>query len=287
MSLMLIQYFVHDAILNGSRLGGVQTVTLEKSFSESNHNLYSNPFKERALYYEIPNTSFSIEKILTDSYGPTFPGFDIRELIPKRPVDKYDLGVIIYGGGSIKFVDSVLTGIAYSFRNTGWFSERLSFEARVSEQTTAGNLGEGISRSNEGVPYQRQHFTGGSLPTEIAGQILLSVDIELSINHQDLISYGYMKTYETKFVSLPVDITASFTILDRGYSQSRVDYTGSDINDVINQQAISISTVPFSIDLGDKNVLVSMSRSGADAGNSDYSTITYTYKNINNYFKLL
>lgn len=287
MSIKLIQYFVHDATINGSRVGGSQTLTISKNIEPSQITPWGHPFENRAKFRKKPKVTCSLQKILTDDYGPTFPGFDIQNLIPKRPVDKYDLGATIYGGGSIKLIDSILTGISYTFGNQGFFTEDLTFEGTVSEASTAGNEGTGLTRNAEGIPYQRQHFNGGTLPSEIIGQTLLNVTVNLSIPYSELGYYGSFYTYETMFVAFPVEISTSFEILDKGYSQSDIDYLDNIINDEITYRSITISTIPVSIDLGDKNVLVSMERGGANAGDSGYSTIKCTYINSNNYFKLI
>lgn len=289
MSIKLIQYFVHDATINGSRVGGSQTLTIAKNVDPSEAVPWGSPFVDRAKFKKKPRTTFSLQKILTDDYGPTFSGFDIRDLIPKRPVDKYDVGATIYGGGSILLSDCVLTGISYSFRSRGWFTEDLTFEGTVTSGTAAGSEGAGLSRNEEGIPYQRQHFTGGTLPSEVDGQILFGVQVDLSISYGELATFGTFKTYENKFVSLPVQVTTSFETLDRGYSQSELDLSNNmgDINDEIIKQAILINSVPLSIDLGANNVLTSIDRSGANAGDSDYSTLTYNYMNVDNSFKLI
>lgn len=287
MSIKLVQYFVHDATINGTRVGGNQTLTITKDVEPSATTPWGSPFTDRASFKKKPRTTFSLQKILTDDYGPTLAGFDIRNLIPKRPVDKYDVGATIYGGGSIKLKDCVLVGITYSFRNQGAFTESLTFEGTVAEGASAGAEGTGLTRTASGTPYMRQHFLGGSLPSEVSGQVLLGVDVELSISYGELATFGSFLTCDNKFVALPVQVSSSFEVLDRGYSHSGVDFFGDVINDELTKQTISINTTPFSIDLGSKNVLASINRSGASAGDSDYSVITYNYINTDNSFKLL
>lgn len=286
MTIPLIQYFVHDATINDSRIGGSQSLTISKNMEPSDVAVWGNPSQTRSKFYKKPTVNFSLEKILTDDYGPTFGSFNLAELITKRPVDKYDLGAKIYGGGSIKLVDSVLTGISYSFRNQGWFIENLSFQGVVSEAATAGTSGTGLTREETGIPYQRQHYLGGTLPSDIVGKTLLGIEINISISYAEISSFGSFPLYENKFVQLPVDISVTYETLDRGYSQSRFDYFSNEFNDEIEYDSISIVTVPVSINLGTKNVLTSVERSGATAGDSDYSIVKYVYRNVGNYFKI-
>lgn len=286
MSVPLIQYFVHDATINGSRVGGSQTLTISKAVEPSNAQSFGNPFADRSKFRRKPRVDVSLQKMLSDDYGSTIPLFDIRDLAIKRPVDKYDLGATIYGGGSIKLADCVLTGLSYNFSNQGWFTEELSFEGSVSEQTAAGAAGTGLTRTAEGTPYQRQHFLSSTLPAEVDGEVLLSVSVDLSIGYDELVSYGTFYTYETKFVQVPISVNSTFEILDRGYSQTDIDYIANEVMDSLTKQAIVINSTPVSIDLGDKNILVTIERRGANAGDSNYSTLAFTYTNIND-FKLL
>jgi hypothetical protein len=287
MSIKLVQYFVHDATINGGRVGGSQTLTLSQNVESSTVTPWGNPSQSNARFIKKPTTSATLTKMLSDDYGPFFGGFDLRSKIYKRPVDKYDLGAIIYGGGSLSMKDCVLTGMRFSFQNTGFFTEELSFEGSVLSAAAGGAEGTGLSRSEEGFPYRRQHYAKGSRPSSTGSAPLLSIEVSLSISYGTIPTYGKFKTYDNKIVSLPVECTATYEVLDLGYSGGGVEATGDAVNDDISYENVFITTVPVSIDLGGKNVLVSIERSGADAGDSAYSTLKYTYKNTDNTFDII
>lgn len=284
MSIKLVQYFVHDATINGSRVGGSQTLALSQNVEPSVVTPWGDPNKSNSRFIKKPTTSATLTKMLSDTYGPFFNGFDIRNKIYKRPVDKYDLGATIYGGGSISMKDCVLTGIKFSFRNSGFFTEELSFEGVITSSEASGSEGTGLSRNATGLPYRRQDYIGGSRPTGTGSGPLLSVEVSLSVSYGEIPSYGKFKTYNNKIVSLPVDCSVTYEVLDLGYSGGGIDGALDVVYDDVQYETISVSTTPVSIDMGSKNILSSIERSGADAGDSGYSTLRYTYRNTDNYF---
>ena len=120
---------------------------------------------------------------------------------------------------------------------------------------------------------------------------MLSVSASMNINYGEIPTFGGLYTYKNKYMTYPVDISCTYEVLDREYAQSRVDYTGSDPDTIIDDdlesyyRVISIGGVP-AINLGEKNFLTNIDRSGGDAGNSDYSIYRYTYKNNDNSFSI-
>lgn len=284
MSNKVLQYFLHYATIDGTPLGGSQSVSISKNVDSSDTIPWGSPFSARSKFRKKPTTSFSITKMLSDDYGPTFSGFDVQTRIPKRPVDEYDVQCVYKNSaGGFTCVHSVLTGVSYSFSNQGWFTEELTFEGVA---TTGASYGARPPGTNEGTPYQRQNYLGGTLPSEVSGKVLLGIDVNLSIPYGEISSFGSFNTYKNKFIQLPVDISVTYEVLDLTYSQT-ADYAGYVVNDDIIYQSILISTTPVSIDLGSKNFLSSIDRSGANAGDSDYSIMRYTYRNLENYFKLV
>ena len=97
------------------------------------------------------------------------------------------------------------------------------------------------------------------------------------------------------YLTLPIDITANFTVLDLGYYQATGNYNNGLIGDAIYTNISGIPNRPIKIyagnfiyDLGTCNYLTSKGRQGASAGDSTgYTTYTFTYKNSNNYIKIL
>lgn len=285
MSLKLIQYFIHTLKINNQRVGGVQTVTVGKSFNTTNIIGKGSPTNIKN-FYQKPELTISFTKFMSDDYSSYLSGFNIRDEIYKMPPEKlYDIEIGIVGGTGLKFIDTVLGGVTYNFTNQGDFTEELSFIGHVSETTS--------SISAPAVEYgetkRRQHFTKATIPAEIPSSTLLSVTASMNINYGTVPTFGNFYTYKNKFITYPVDISCTYEVLDKGYSQSRVDYTGSGentfINDEVSYRSIIISGVPV-INLGEKNILTNIDRSGGDAGGSDYSIYRYTYKNNDNSFSV-
>ena len=286
MSIKLVQYFVQDCIINGSRVGGVQTVSFDKSVPTTDIINWGNPNESTSIYRKKSATNFTFDKFLSNSHLSYFSGFDIRDSIGKIPLDKYELGVIIYGGTSLKVQDCLLSGINFNFTNDGIFTEQMSFSGHISEIDTSGPEDVGISRNEEGIVYKRQHFFRTFLPAEVNGYPLLRVSVSMSISHGKIPSYGKFYTYEDKYVQVPVDISCEYEIIDLGYSQSDIDILLEEIQDDITFRTIKIQTMPLTIDLGDKNKLSSITKNGGNAGSSDYSTLVFKYENINNFFNI-
>lgn len=284
MSLKLIQYFIHTLKINSQRVGGVQSVTVGKSFNTTNITGKGLPTNVKN-FYQKPELSISFTKFMSDDYSSFLSGFDIRNEIYKTPPEKYDIEIGIVGGGGLKFVNTVLGGVTYNFTNQGDFTEELSFIGHVSEAISSI----AAPAVEYGQTKRRQHFIKANIPSEIPSSTLLSVTASMNINYGTIPTFGKFYTHKNKYITYPVDISCTYEVLDKGYSQARSDYTGSNeetiINDEVSYRSIVISGVP-SVNLGDKNILTNVDRNGGDAGNNDYSIYRYTYKNNDNSFSV-
>lgn len=283
MSLKLIQYHVHTVLVDGNRVGGVQNVTVGKSFDMSTVITKGLPTTTKN-FYKKPNLTISFAKFISDGHGALLSGFNIANEIYKTPPTTYDIEIGVVGGGGFKFIDTVLTNLTYNFNNEGDFTEELTFAGHVSEQKSSI----AAPAVEYGQTRRRQDFNKAvSLPSEIpSASILLSVSASIGINYGEIPTFGGFYTAKNKYISYPVDISCDYEILDIGYSQSRTDYTNDDlINDQIDYRAITIGGIP-TINLGDKNILTAIDRSGGEAGQGGYSTLRYTYKNNNNSFSI-
>lgn len=281
----IIQYFVQDCTLDGNRIGGVQTASFSKSIPSTDVVHWGSPNESTSIYKKKSQVDFDLEKVLSDDYGPMLGHFDIRDLILKNPLDKNDLGVTIYGGPSIGLNDCLLTGITFTFPSDGNFTEQISFSGHISDVAPAGVENTGLSRNEEGVVYRRQNYVKTFLPAEVpANYPIARITVSMSISHINIPAYGKFYTYENKMVSFPLEISCEYELIDLGYTQSQLDVTFGNIQDSVTYNSIKIETVPVTIDLGDKNRLVSISRRGGDATSSNYSTLVFRYQNINNFF---
>lgn len=283
MSLILIQYHVHTVLLDGNTVGGVQTVNIAKSFDTSTIIKKGGPTTTKN-FYKKPTLNISFSKFISDDHGSAISGFNLADELYKAPPTTHEIRIGIVGGGGLKFVDTVFTGVTYTFSNQGYFTEELNYTGHVSEAISSISA----PTVEEGIVKRRQDFNKSvSLPSELTSSTLLSVQASMNINYGEVPSFGKFYTAQNKYMTYPVDINCVYEVLDKGYSQSRSDYTAVDgknlINDEVTEQAITIGGVP-SINLGNKNFLSNVERNGGDAGNSDYSIFKFTYKNNNNSF---
>jgi hypothetical protein len=191
----------------------------------------------------------------------------------------------------------------------GSYNEKITVQSKdipvITSKTGLDNVIISIAIVEEyGTVYRRQHFTK-SIPAGIPETTLLSVTTSLNINYGQIPTYGGFLSLYGKYISFPVDVSCTYEMLDVGNSISQINSntgiisfgatgaTGSvgatgpiiknAAKDLVTDVAISISGPP-TINLGSKNFLSSIDRSGGDAGQSNYSTVKYTFKNNDNSF---
>lgn len=216
------------------------------------------------------------------------------------------------GDGSVRFKYNNNCDVSDSYINrsiSGEYYEEITVESETPPQliTKIGlnKITISIAIIDEyGTVYRRQHFTK-SKPVGIPEDVLLSVTASLNINYGQIPTYGGFLSLYGKYISFPVDVSCTYEMLDVGNSISQINSnagiiafgatgaTGSvgatgpiiknAVKDSVTGVVISISGPP-TINLGSKNFLSSIDRSGGDAGQSNYSTVKYTFKNNDNSF---
>lgn len=279
----LVQYHVHSVYLNGDAVKGVQNVNVSRNFDNTTIIKWGDPSKVKN-FYKKPNVEVSFSKFLSNNTGPSFPGFDLMSSPPQTA----SLSVGISGGGGINFTDMVVGSASYTFNTEGFFTEQLTFNGHTMEQGAVVSLG-GTPR--EGIVARRKDFILSGFPAEVSallssGHVLLSVEASFNANYNFVPTYGNFYSIKGKYLTYPVDVSCSFEILDRGYTHTSVaGSTSGAIDDSVNNRTIVISGGGATINLGSENFLVSIERTGGDAGqSSSYSTYRYTYKNNNGSF---
>jgi hypothetical protein len=303
------QYFVHTLLIDGTKIHGVQTVNVSASYEVTNLTMkglgvgigVGNSVKGFTVrnYYKKPTMEVSFTKFLSDNASSVFP---TNFKFFKTPPEPIEVRVGVVGGGGMKFKDMVLKSITYSFPHEGNFTEQLTYEGHMVEDLPdLVNTNYYTSSPNSwpeftGNVKRRKDFNiaGNTFPKEVAGLlfgqnegvgksgILLSVEASLNINYGEIPTFGYFPSIKNKFVSLPIDISCTYEVLDKGYkNQNNLFYTtsnGYSVGDYVEPQTIIIASTP-TINLGTGNFLTNIDRSGGDAGQSDYSVYKYTYKN--------
>jgi hypothetical protein len=243
-------------------------------------------------YYKKPTYTISVSNFLTSSGGNALlSGFNLANKIYNDPEAK-DVQIDIVSGGGLLFKDFVLKSASFNFSNQGNFTEQVTYEGHVVEST--GSSSDFSGSTDQGDVGRRQHYSLGGEPSDVAGLItnghaLLSVEASININYGTVPTYGGFYTIRGKYIAFPIDVSCTYEVLDRGYSQSNSTYTSTSLGRLIDDkvedkyETISIGGPP-AISLGDHCFLTNVDRSGGDAGQSNYSIYKYTYKNNNNYF---
>jgi hypothetical protein len=226
--------------------------------------------------------SVSFTKFLSPSISSIVSGFNLRNTITASPIG-YTLAVGVLGGGGFTLADAILSSVVFNYTSQGFFTEEVTYTGHL----ISGNAGGGSEfAGEEDIVYRRQHFTK-SIPSGIPETVLLSVTASLNINYGQIPTYGGLLSIEGKYISFPVDVSCTYEMLDTGVSTIVSNETTAStfgaIKDAVTDVAISISGPP-TINLGSKNFLSSIDRSGGDAGQSNYSTVKYTFKNNDNSF---
>ena len=310
-----IQYFVHSLYINGEQVSGVQSVNVTRSYDVNNLRMLglgtnagmakSTPIKVRN-YYRRPDVEISFTKFLSNNVPTIFPtGFQIV----KRPTDTYEIDIGILKGGGLKFRDTVFKSVSYNFTNQGNFTEQLTYAGHMIEDYPALNQpdywhdAESTWPNGSGEVKRRKDFLMNSciFPQEVSGilfdeletgqkGILLSVETSFSVNYGEIPSRGHFYSSRNKYVTLPVDISCTYEILDKGYKNYHNLYYGNSVSgyyvgDYVPNRRIRINSSP-TIDLGSGNFLTGIDRSGGDAGSTDYSIYKYTYRNNDGSFKV-
>lgn len=281
MSQTLVRYFVNSASIDGAAVHGVQTATLNRS-SDTTTIIPKGLPNGIKNFYKKPTISVSLSKFLSASAPSVMSGFILNNVIT-GVLTGHTLAVGVVGGGGFTLTDAVLSSVVFNFTNQGFFTEEVTYTGHL---MSGNSVGGSEFTDEEGIVYRRQHFTS-SKPSGIPETILLSVTASLNINYGQIPTYGGLLSLQGKYISFPVDVSCTYEMLDTGVSTIATNATSvlamGAINDAVSDTAISISGPP-TINLGSKNFLSSIDRSGGDAGQNNYSTVKYTFKNNNNSF---
>jgi hypothetical protein len=238
----------------------------------------------------LPATSFNLSNYINNQVGE----YDAKKITVKiiNDTDVSGPGQGRSGSGGFEFQDMLLSSLSYNYDVQGFFTEELTYTGHISN-LSSGFIGKFTIRTSDdtGNVYRRQDFGGVSLPSPIpANPVIQSVSASMNINYGEVPSWGNFYTIKNKYLMFPVDVSCSITILDLGFSQSEdgfsTDLNGDTIiDDSVDEVAMAI-TGPPNVNLGSKNFFTGFERNGGAAGNNDYATITYNFKNNNNYFSV-
>jgi hypothetical protein len=323
----IVQYFNQALSIDGFVIG-TQSISIDQSMPANKltqfGQIQSDTSTKIRVFRPRPEVKLDVVRPLDKSSAPLInTGVDqflkyyggisswdtaIKKYNLEFAINREDLdsnGKIHTGGTSLKFRNFLLSEARYTFSADSTFAEeRLGFVGNTVEKGT-GLTSAGTGKDSGNV-VRRQDFSkvDCTFPTELQSlfdanrSVLKEVSLGFSINWNTLQNFGEMNNLKYKFMSLPIDISCSFTIVDFLFDQvgdnsvfldsltgnmSDILFTGTDF--VPNRQIIIVAG-GTTFDLGDKNYLVSRNRKGGEAGSNSYSTYTYEYKNVENFIKI-
>ena len=319
----IVQYFNHSVSIDGF-LTGVQSISVDQSSSANKLTEYGR-INNLKVIRPKPETRISITRPLDNTNPPflltgdgdiltylggvstwdnTLKTYDIEFDLNREAPDS-TTGKMKTGGSSLKFRKYLLSEARYSFSADSTFAEeQLSFSGFTIEKGNGATTSFGSADTGNVIRRHNFKKSGCTFPLEIqslfdnSSYVLREVNIGISFNWNNLANFGEMNAYKYRYLSFPIDITCSITLVDLKFDQpgnndtyiNPTTYSMSDIlftdSDFTPNRTIVINAGNKIWDLGSKNYFVSRSRKGGEAGSNSYSTYTYEYKNSENFIKI-
>lgn len=274
MANLYIPYYLHSLFIDGTEILGVQTVNIGYNPDVTSIIQKGDPTNVKN-FYKLPNIEVSFDKFLADDTPTIFPSIFNAY---RTPVDTYNIDMKLVDGVGISLADCVITGLASSYQTTGFFKESITYNGRLIKTGSST-----AQHERSGHVKRRQDFVKTGLPSHVTNKVLLEASISFGANYANIPTFGGFYAKKGRYISYPCDVTSEFTVLDLGFSiaNNLIVIEGQDAaKDNIAYETINTQ----GCNLGDKNVLIGIERGGGTAGNSDYSTYKYRYKNYNSHF---
>lgn len=284
----VVRYFINSIAVDGSQQGGVSSVTVSRAANITTLVTKGKPSIVKN-WYKKPNATMNYSRFLTQFQYTTINASSMA--VAAKPSPK-NIEVGIIGGSGLKFNDARITSLTFNFPNEGLFTESVTYEG-VSIESMDSSFSEFNDTATESVyALRRKNFKSGasSIPYVINDDMhILSIDVALNISYGTIPTWGQFYTSHSNYISFPMDISCTFEVIDLGGSTTIDDFTEglggiNTFNDSLAEESIVIATDGPTINLGTKNFLNNIERSGGDAGQNNYSIYKLTYKNTNNYF---
>lgn len=291
MSIELVRYFINSMSVGGSQLHGVSTVSIERTANPTTLIKKGAPSTTRN-WYKKPSATINYSRFLTNTIYTTVNASSMSQAGGRPTTTIIKVGTI--GGGIFQFDDARLKTLSYNFPNNGNFTENVTYEGTTLSAGASGANGlvelNDVSDSIRVLRRKNFNMAGSTMPNAVVNGVhLLSIDVSLSINYGNIPTWGSFYTNKSSYISFPMDVSCTFEILDTGFGSSVSDFSIDQIGDNIftsnlAEESIVIASGGPTINLGSKNFLSNIERSGGDAGQNNYSIYKVTYKNTNNYF---
>jgi hypothetical protein len=309
-----ITYDIQQLKLNADIVSGVQSVSYNYSAEISPVITWGNPFVVKTMYKK-PSVTLSMSKFISSDA----PALGVnKDLFPKPSGTKPSLQTIQILTRTtpdteekpltqLEFNDVVINSINYTFQTQGFFTEEVTFAGHSLRSGIINPNGVFSRTEASGLTKRRADFYASGLPVEVQslinkGAALTSVALTIGFQYGEYPAYGNFYTASNKYVKYPYDITCAFELIDRGYAclTDKYEMLSGRLN-ASQTKDISLSTIfksttgnpirigikdTLDINLGTGNYLQSSERSGGDAGQGNYTTYKYTYKNNTSSFSI-
>jgi hypothetical protein len=280
------------------------SITIERYLNKGDDtfyktNSYSSEYTTNHLLY---HNNLGVQGNLNSS-NKSLKNYDIVIIYGPDDQDRLDTNNSLT---NVTYRNCLITNLSYEFSVDGYVTESITLISKRADYNAAGSYTLPVeSAPQDGNVVKRQDidFAETVLPDEAEnifkdavtdtenGQAIIglqSISIEMSVNYEELDDVGVVRGADTigednlwKFVSVPVEISCSFT----GISRAMYPLDNMEVEDVkfpndkiIKIVADSIDNGFYIWDLGKKNYLDSISVSGGDTGGGNVE-LTLSYRN--------
>ena len=280
------------------------SITIERILNKGD-----NTFYRTATYTNNYNTNHLLHEDNIGTQGQLNPSnkslknYDIVLIYGPDDSDRLDTNNTLH---NIVYRNCLITNLSYNFSVDGYATESITLTTKEADYDATGSYTLPVeSAPQDGNVIKRQDidFAESVLPDEAEnifkdavtdtenGQAIIglqSISIDLTIDYIELNDVGIVRGADTggeqnlwKFVSLPVQITSSFT----GVSRAIYPLDDWEIEDTKFPNDKNIKIVADGLagefyiwDLGKKNYLENISVSGGDTGGGNVE-LTLSYRN--------
>jgi hypothetical protein len=287
-----IFYASHGVSVGGSTVTGAQSVSVNTNFDLEQvfqlgrlaiyDNIQSDPDVEVTIS-KVLDGGNSIYNLATTGGGTLIDNAnDQVTIVLGIGSDTQD---VLSTSAAVTMTGMYLSSVNYTLPVDGNFTEEVSFLG--SSKTLSGSVSAPAAAPGVGVVARRQNLSSTSnLPSEVEGKNISNITVSADLGREKMYKLGQFAPFH-RFVNFPLEITVSFDVIATSHDGQEVipvteDCTGPDYSTqtIVLEICDNTGATQYTIDLGTKCVLSSVSYSGGDATGGNV-TITYTYITYN------
>lgn len=289
---------------------GVQSVGLNSSFD------FENVFElgQLEIYdavLNIPQIEITIEKVL-DGYKTVFGYIASGQPLATASKHRANVKFGIYGDennagatptgnslpvsgnllGTITCTGMYINNVTYTFPVDGNCTESVTLVGNHKQWISGGTSGIAIPASitnGSGIPDDEPDFDTGRLIrrqdvtyTGPASNKAQSVTLTLSLNREDIFEFGKRIPY-AKIATYPIEATTEVQSLATDETNfDTTNFTEETVELPVQDQSISVTAGPLTVNMGSKNFLTAINHTGGDAGGGN-ATVTRNFTAYNTF----